>query len=187
MISIPVSTSGGHITIADEITIAGKTYRANCSDGGTSDDVGNTQATATALTAMPPESSTNWTFFRSQPYQLTAGDVDYFRVRLTQRADLGIMSDAPDRSNPIDTKGKLMTNSGRILTQNDDSNQDPPHFVLVVGDAPPGTYYVEVKGATSWVEGEYELWTATRIPGAGKPVAEGEDRRLQIERLALNK
>ena len=127
---------------------------------------------ATDLTAMPPESSTNWTFFRSRPYQLTRGDVDYFRVRLTERAHLGIMSDTPDRNNPIDTYGTVMNSSGRVLARNDDSEQDPPHFVLVLSNASPGIYYVEVKGATSSVAGTYELWTATKKTGAGKPVAE---------------
>ena len=186
VISIPVSTSGGNITIADEITIAGKTYTANCgsSSESTADDVGNTRATATDLTSMPPTSSENWTFFRSQPYQLTPGDVDYFRVRLTERAHLGILSDSPDRSNSIDTYGTLMNRSGQILAQNDDSKQDPPHFVLVLADAPAGTYYVEVKGATSAVAGTYELWTATQIARAGKPVAQEDERQIQIERMA---
>ncbi|MDE2704254.1 MAG: pre-peptidase C-terminal domain-containing protein, partial [Gemmatimonadota bacterium] len=137
-----------------------------------SDDVGNTRQTATDLIAMPPESSERFTYFRSRSYQLDRGDVDYFRVRLNQRADLLIVSDTPNRSNKTDTYGTLMTSTGRVLMRNDDSTSDPPHFFLGMTNLAAGTYYVEVKGALSSSAGEYELWTGTRIPGAGKAVAD---------------
>ena len=188
-ILIPVEVSSdGTLTFSDIVMIGDRVYTADCatssSSSTSSDDVGNTRATATNLTAMPAESSTKWTFFKSKPYQLTRGDVDYFRVRLNQRADLGIMSDSPDRSNPVDTAGKLMDSSGRLLAQNNDATQDPPHFVMALAGTPAGTYYVEVKGGTSSAAGTYELWTATRIPKAGKPVAELDGQQIQIERLA---
>ena len=185
VIAIPVSTSGGTITIANEIQIAGKTYTANCSanDGpsASSDDVGNTMATATSLAAMPPTSE--WTFWESRTYQLTPGDVDYFRVRLTQRADLAILSGPSDNS--TDPAGTLMTSSGRILDRNDDSSSanDGLHFVLIAIDLSPGTYYVEVKGGTPSAAGPYDLTVATRRPQAGKPVASAAEEIELIRQL----
>lgn len=185
-ISIPVTVSGGNIIIADEITIAGKTYTANCSatDGPSDDDVGNSTATATDLLVMAPEHGDNFTWFRSKTYRLTPGDVDVFRLRVPEQCDLMVLS-APD-DNTTDTYGTLRSSSGRLLARNDDSSVRPPNFTLFLRGVSPGVMYLEVKGATSGASGPYELWTGTRVPGAGKPVASQEkelERQLALERL----
>ena len=184
-ISIPVSSSGGNITIADEITIAGRTYTANCGGGSpstTSDDVGNTRSAATNLTVRYADSAADDPgYWSSSVYQLSRGDVDYFRLRVTRRVWLGVLSHST-----IDLKGKLMNDQGRVLVENDDgpANEAGDFDFFVVTLVNPGTYYLEVKGARSSTNGPYSLGVGTWHESSGKPVAELDNRQVQLEQLA---
>ena len=178
-ISIPVSTSGGNILIADEVTIAGKTYTANCGgSSSTPDDVGNTTSAATNLT-VPVPTSAEGSFWRSSMYRLTAGDVDYFRLRVTgsRTIDMAVVS-GPEGST-TDTHGQLLSSSGRVLAENDDAEGFGLNF-FVFSRVSPGTYYLKVRGATSRSAGTYDLVVATWTVAAGKPVA---SRELELRQM----
>lgn len=175
-ISIPVSTSGGNIIIADEITIAGKTYTANCggsSESGTPDDVGNTFSTATNLTVPVPTSQDEGAFWRSSLYRLTGGDVDVFRLRVTGSRTISLAVVSGPAESTTDTRGQLLSSSGRVLAENDDTEGFGLNFFLW-SRVDPGTYYVKVQGASSRVAGTYDLVVGTWMVAAGKPVASRE-------------
>ena len=170
VISIPVSTSGGNIIIANEITIAGKTYTADCSanDGPStqSDDVGNTRSTATSVSLRYNASSANDPAVVATPnYQITAGDVDFFRVRPTKNVNLGVLSAGQTR-----LYGRLLDSQGRLIVSDIGTISDP-NFFLFNGVVAGRTYYVEVRGATSSTRGTYSLGFGTWNPTSGKPVA----------------
>ena len=185
-ISIPVSTSGGNIIIADEITIAGKTYTANCggSSSSTPDDVGNTFSTATNLTVPVPTSPDNGSFWRSSMYRLTAGDVDVFRLRVTGSRTIDIAVVSGPAESTTDTRGQLLTSSGRMLAENDDTDGFGLNFFLF-GRVAPGTYYVKVQGATSSTAGTYDLVVGTWTVAAGKPVVSASQRQDRMAQLRV--
>ena len=186
-ITIPVSTQpDGSLVLSNTIEVGGRTYTADCSDAEssstTSDDVGNTRDTATNLSVRYASSAANDPgYWRSSVYQLGRSDVDYFRLRVTRTVDLGVIS-----YSDIDLKGKLINSQGRILSSNDDgpANEPGDYNFFVVSRVSPGTYYVEVMGVRGSTTGPYSLGVGTWHPSSGKPVAQGEDRQIQIERLA---
>ena len=171
-LSIPVSLSGGQLIFSDQVTIAGRVYRADCSPDSptptptpgtppppppTGDDVGNTPATATALTVpYPPAGSTATASWFSETYRLTAQDVDYFRLEVTRPIWLGVAS-----RGQTDTKGTLFSATGEVLHRNDDGfNPGNPNFFLFY-QASPGTYYVKVEGYGAATQGDYIVGVAT--------------------------
>lgn len=122
-------------------------------------------------------------YWGSTVYQLSRGDVDYFRLRVTRTVGLGILS-----FSDIDLKGKLMTDRGAVLAENDDGpgNEAGDFDFFVFAEVTPGTYYVEVKGARSSTTGPYSLGIGTWHPISGKPVASEElelERQLALETL----
>ena len=152
---------------------------------GCADDVGNTIETAMELTVLPPTSrvAEEGAFSVSETYQLSGGDVDYFRLRIPVFCDLMVLSGPAD--NTTDTVGRLITRSGRVIDENDDNDLYPPNFVLWATGISPGTVYVEVRGATVTTTGYYSLIIGTWLPASGKPVA---SQKLELERLlALEK
>ena len=178
-ISIPVTVSGGNLIYSDTVTIGDRTYTANCGDlpSTSSDDVGNTLSTAHTLTVPTPTSVDKGAFWRSSMYQLTRGDVDVFRLRVTgsRTIDLAVMAGPPDST--TDTYGQLLNSSGLVLDENDDSSTSPPHFI-VFGRVSPGTYYVKVRGARTSTVGSYSLLVGTWRVAAGKPVASGREQQM---------
>ncbi|MDE2739957.1 MAG: hypothetical protein OXI58_00055 [Gemmatimonadota bacterium] len=170
-LSIPVSLSGGQLILSDQVTIAGRVYRADCSPGSptptptpgtpppppTGDDVGNTPATATALTVpYPPAGSTATAGWFSPTYRLTARDVDYFRLEVTRPILLAVGS-----RGGTDTVGELQSAAGEVLHRNDDGfGPGNPNF-FVYYRASPGTYYVKVRGYGAATQGDYVLGVAT--------------------------
>lgn len=98
-------------------------------DGGSSDDHGNTRAQAT-----PAGLNTNTVGALEQ-----LGDIDYFRVEVSQTGYLTV-----ETSGDTDTIGYFGSADGRWLTQNDDTD-DALNF-RIVRHVVPGTYYVAVRG-----------------------------------------
>ena len=180
LITIPISYetgADGSIRLSDTVQIAGRTYTANCGAGGGlsggGDDVGDTQATATDLSVPQATSSATGEFWSSPAYVLTAGDVDYFRLRVTgQTIDLAVGSHGG-----IDTYGQLLDSSGLVLDENDDRFSSPPDF-FVLARVAPGTYYLKVRGANSNTTGTYSLTVGAWLPSAGKVVAATYEQQL---------
>ena len=170
-ILIPVETAAdGTLIISDTVVIGDRIYTADCagapSPATQADDVGNTRDTATDLTVPVPTSSSEGSFWHSPTYHLGPGDVDYFRLRVTVRSDVAIVS-GPD-GNTLDTYGTLMTSSGRVIHQNDNGEGFEPNFFVWAIGASPGVMYLEVRGATPTTTGSYGLLVGTWLSGAGK-------------------
>ena len=81
---------------------------------------------------------------------LTAGDVDYFRVVLDAAGTLEAYT-----SGRIDTLGRLEDADGSELSRNDDGGAGTNFRISE--DVSPGTYYVRVAGYSSRVTGDYTL------------------------------
>ena len=102
-------------------------------------DHGNTRSTATSV-ATP--SSTAGT--------LTAGDVDYFAITVSQSGTLTV-----NTSGGTDTYGTLENASGGTLVTNDDGGSGSNFQVSAAVGA--GTYYVKVRGYSGSTTGAYQL------------------------------
>ena len=177
LITIPISyeIEGGLIRFSDTVTIAGRTYTADCSSTVLEDDVGDTLETATRLTV--PSAGTEFDFWFSPEYAITPGDVDYFRLYAPQRMWLGAQSQGS-----TDVKGAIYNQDGLLLATDDDSGDGLNFLVLNLVD--PGTYYLRVTGARASTSGPYSLVVGSRLPdGAGKPVAQAEIERIKAALL----
>lgn len=108
------------------------------------DDHGNTRSTATSV-AVPSSSSGT----------LTAGDVDYFTVTVSQPGTLTV-----NTSGSTDTYGTLEDASGGTLATNDDGGSGANFRLSSAVSA--GTYYVRVAGYDSATTGSYTLTLAIR-------------------------
>jgi len=178
-ITIPMYTDDdGSLYLSETITIGDIVYTSNCealTQGA--DDVGNTMETATELTVPTPTAADKGEFWNSPTYTLTPGDVDYFKLRVTQFLDIGVLS-GPD-GNTTDTVGKLMTSSGRVIFENDNAEGVEPNFTVWAIGISPGTLYLEVRGATPSTQGDYSLLVGTWLTASGKPVASSA-RQLEL-------
>ena len=188
-ITIPVETSGdGTLIFSDTVLIGDRVYTADCATtgGGSnppttgSDDVGNTQATATSLTVLyPPAGSDDIAYWESPQYRISSSsDVDYFRLRVTKTVFLAVGS-----LGSIDTKGTLYNASGGVLDRNDDgfSDTDPNNRnFFLFARVTAGTYYVKVEGYNQ-ATGPYRLGISTLnvSNAAGKPVAAGYEQKMK--------
>ena len=177
LITIPISyeIEGGLIRFSDTVQIAGRTYTADCSStggdqgntGSSGDDVGNTRDSATALPVpYPPLGSDEIEWFSSSQYEMTRGDIDYFRLVVTKRVWLGVLS-----SGTTDVVGELFDSNGLLLDADDNGRVfDDNNFILLVL-VDPGTYYVKITGAGGTATGSYTFSLSTSYPdGAGKAV-----------------
>lgn len=106
----------------------------------TDDDHGNTAATATLVQAP---SSTAGSLESD-------GDKDYFRIDLQQAGRLQV-----ETTGRTDTFGTLYRGSSVVGT--DDDGGSSTNFRIVVPQAQPGTWYVEVRGYEAATTGDYTL------------------------------
>lgn len=181
LITIPIhweETEDGAIRFSDTVEIAGRTYRADCaSDVEVTDDVGNYRDSATNLTVNYAASAEEDPgFWGSSEYELTADDVDYFRLRVTRTVLLAVTS-----YGETDTYGTLMTSQVQILAVNDDgpANEEGDYNFFVLVEVTPGTYYLAVSGTGAKKTGSYELGIGTWHPRSGKIVASEYEQQLK--------
>ena len=113
------------------------------------DDHGDTPATATVV---PLPSSTGGSLERG-------GDRDWFRIDLGAKGVLRVLT-----RGPTDTYGTL-TRAGGDLRREDDDAGPGENFQLLVIEAEPGVYHVEVRGVDSATTGVYTL----HVEGHGRP------------------
>lgn len=194
-IAIPVTVTGnGDLIYSDTVVIGDRVYTANCNTGNTpspglspttGDDVGNTRSTALPLTVnYPPAGSSDLELTTYPPYQLTAGDVDYFRIRINREADLAAMS-----LGDTDTVGSLHLSDGTLLERNDDgmrSESDPNNRnFFLLGGVTNHTYYLKVTGTGSRPTGSYTLAIGIWNKASAKPVAseEAHKKLVMIEKV----
>ena len=116
------------------------------------DDHGNTRSTATRVTAPSSTAGT-----------LTAGDIDYFAVTVSQPGTLTV-----NTSGSTDTYGTLEDASGGTLATNDDGGSGTNFRLSNVVSA--GTYYVRVAGYDSATTGSYTL--TLQFGPSGPPISE---------------
>jgi len=128
------------------------------SDTDAPDDVGNSKDTATAFTAPTPISSTTPYYSYLPTYELTRGDIDFFRIEVKQRMVLQVYS-----FGDLDLRGQLIDSNERILFQDDNSGGAPANFFLN-STVNPGTYYLKVEGVRESVSGNYSLALGTLLP-----------------------
>ena len=105
------------------------------------DDHGNTRARATRLAL---NTSTNGNLEQ-------AGDLDYFRLLVTQTGNLGA-----ETSGSTDTLGRLLSADGTPLEISDDDGSG--NNFRIVRQVTAGIYYVEVRGYRLTTTGRYTLW-----------------------------
>ena len=128
----------GTVDLADGLLLA--LYKVNPSDptlppgigqpvDGSGDDHGDTPSAATALAVGS-----------SRLGQLeTGGDVDYFRVAVSESGDLTVHT-----TGNLDTKGQLEDSAGGVLARDDDGG-DGYNF-RIAHAVSAGTYYLKVEG-----------------------------------------
>ena len=111
------------------------------------DDHGNTQGTATRIrvpSMMDGELG-------------VGGDIDYFRFELQASVDLAVYT-----TGSTDTLGEV-TGPNRLFEPDNDSGEGR-NFSIRISNAPPGVYFVSVKGF-SGEQGEYRLHVElTEVP-----------------------
>jgi hypothetical protein len=109
--------------------------------GGAGDDHGNTSATATVI---GQDSTSNGNLE-------IGGDVDYFRINVTNSGTLIVQT-----SGTTDSYGYLFDGGGQYITEDDDSGTDT-NF-LITHPVSPGTYYIRVEHYDlSAGTGQYQL------------------------------
>ncbi len=134
--------SAAGCTIQDRRITSGtvvQTAGGTAPGGGVSGDHGDNRNTATGVAA---ESDTEG--------DLTAGDVDYFRVVVNAAGTLEAYT-----SGRTDTLGKLEDADGSELSENDDGGSGTNFRISE--DVSPGTYFVRVEGFNSRTAGDYTL------------------------------
>ena len=102
--------------------------------------------------------------------ELSAGDIDYFRVTVSSAGRLTVWT--TDRT---DTYGYIEDSSGNVLDENDDGGEDDNFRVSAAVE--PGTYYIRVLGASTSITGPYALTLYLDddgSPATATPVAVGE-------------
>ena len=185
LITIPISykvDTYGQIELSDRIKVAGRLYVAGCMfrenegvdwdfSSAPGDDVGNSREDATDLEVPIPTSTTTPENYLSEAFTLGQGDIDYFRLIVSQPMVIGVRS-----VGDTDTHGILMSES-KVLFENDDTPNDIWGNFLVYAGVQPGTYYVSVRGYSRETFGQYVLAVATLLPekGNAKPTIEIEN------------
>ena len=111
--------------------------------GGSQDDHGNDRDSATPV-EIPSTTDGN----------LTRNDRDYFRIEIARAGTLDLAS-----TGSRDTYGTLFDSAGLRLRGNDDGGQGY-NFHIVTGRLEVGIYYLEVRGYSSNITGDYSLSVA---------------------------
>lgn len=127
-------------------------------------------------TAVGPDSTTPGTLEQR-------GDVDYFRVDVTQAGRLTVGT-----TGATDTVGYLQNQEGRHLAGNDDAG--PEGNFEIVREVEPGTYYVAVVGGEGrTATGAYTLhvrFTAGDGAGSGGPASDHGNTRAEAAPVGVN-
>ena len=184
LITIPIQwepSAGGGIRFSDTVQIAGRTYTADCNQGGQDDpvaesvDVGNTIDTATDLFLGMPEEGTAGVLGIAETvtdvfYIEEPGDEDFFRIQIPRTVEMAITT-----ISALDTQGWLYDSSGQELIYNDDDEAMAAagfsyNFFIGV-EIKPGTYYLRVAGHEN-TKGPYQIYAVigNATDKAGKPV-----------------
>ena len=140
--------------------------------GGPATDHGNTRAEAAPVGVNT----------RTSAALERAGDVDYFRVEITQAGSLVV-----ETTGTTDTFGYVGGASGGWLAQNDDGGT-ASNF-RITRDVMAGTYYVAVVGYNRTATGAYTLavrFTGSGGGGGGEGPAEHGNSRAQATRVAVD-
>ena len=130
---------------------SGVTLRATASTEPPTDDHGNTTASATTITL---NSSTNGRIDH-------AGDIDFFRVQVTEAGTLTIFT-----TGSTDTYGRLLDSNGIELASNDDASGIDLNF-RIVRTVSAGTYFVSVRHFSGAESGAYVLRVDFTTGGGG--------------------
>ena len=111
-----------------------------------------------------------------------AGDVDYFRVRISGDGTLTV-----ETRGDTDTQGTLEDSSGREIASNDDGGEFAGNF-SIVRQVSAGTYYVRVEGWSD-TTGDYRLVVSFEEDEPEPPKPEppkGESLRITTEATYVN-
>ena len=123
------------------------------------DDHGDSFADASPLTLNAPEYGPNEG--RIDP----AGDVDYFRVRVSESGTLTVFT-----SGDMDTRGYLYDSNERQLASNDDGGANDGSNFRIQREVAAGTYYVRVEAYYRDATGAYGIhaeFEASTTPPTG--------------------
>ena len=104
------------------------------------------------------------------------GDVDYFRVDVTQAGRLTV-----ETTGGTDTAGVFQSAQGRSLAEDDDAGTG--NNFRIARDVTPGRYYVAVRGASRSATGAYTLRLAF-TPAEDQGNTERGDRRATLLNLS---
>ena len=140
------------------------------------DDVGNTPETAKYISLNePPEGSREAEGTGFGPWELTEGDVDYFKFILTNYYTFGVLS-----TDETDTYGVLYDDEGNVISSNDDHEGEPGFFVVGVR-LKPGVYYLKVTGYNQ-ATGSYFLAAALARDRSrlGKPTVSAQTPQQEV-------
>ena len=118
--------------------------------GGTGDDHGNTRADASPV-SIPSTTVA----------ELGRGDRDYFRVEVAHAGSLRLQT-----RGHTDTVGTLRRGNGAAIASNDDGGQRQ-NFHIFRNSVGVGIYYLEVRGYSNAVRGDYTLEVTGTARGSG--------------------
>ena len=136
------SPDGRHIAFASERDGDVEIYVMEVSEGGSGGtplDDGDSPATATPVAVG-----------ESIEGELSAGDIDYFRVTVSSPGTL-----MASTTGSTDTYGFIEDSSGNVLSRNDDGGEGRNFRVSAAVE--PGTYYIGVRGYDDSSTGPYTL------------------------------
>ena len=120
--------------------------------GGTGGDHGNDPASATTVGIPSTTAGT-----------LTVGDLDYFRIDISEAGSLGL-----ETTGATDTWGTLYDSDGSKIDEDDESGPPRNNFRIFSGALGVGTYYLEVRGwSLRSTTGDYSLSVSGDARSAG--------------------
>ena len=121
------------------------------------------------MTADSPATATPVAVGESIEGELSAGDIDYFRVTVSSAGRLTVWT-----TGNTDTYVFIEDSSGNVLDENDDGGEDDNFRVSAAVE--PGTYYIRVLGASTSITGPYAL--TLQMAGSSGDWVAGAIRRL---------
>ncbi len=148
-ISLGDVNGDGTVDLADGLLLA--LYKVNPSDPTLPPGIGQPVDGGGDDHGDSPSAATDLAVGSSQSGQIeTGGDVDYFRVEVSESGDLTVQT-----TGRLDTKGQLEDSAGVVLASNDDGG-DGYNF-RIVHAVSAGTHYIKVEGYNASATGSYTI------------------------------
>ena len=157
--------------------VCGDTFQdegEQCDDGNTDNGDGCSDTCQFELTEVEPNDDTASATAYSDPYtaQITAGDVDYVSIVLTDASSLIVevqdLGDGACAAGDLDSRLELFDSTGTSIASNDDIDLWGGNWCSLIDlpSVPAGTYYVKVDSYSATAAFLYKLAITIGVPEA---------------------